>query len=95
MLPPTARYQGAEVVESPWSKQDQYNATKSSLINIQFTGITNAKYTMQVGLVERDGNVKAAVVQETAKVRASSKCALENWVPLRTGSSDPSRGEKQ
>ncbi len=92
---PTARYQGAEVVESPWSKQDQYNATKSSLINIQFTGITNAKYTMQVGLVERDGNVKAAVVQETAKVRASSKCALENWVPLRTGSSDPSRGEKQ
>lgn len=95
MLPPHRALPGRGGGQSPWSKQDQYNATKSSLINIQFTGITNAKYTMQVGLVERDGNVKAAVVQETAKVRASSKCALENWVPLRTGSSDPSRGEKQ
>lgn len=88
---PSARYQGAEVVESPWSKQDQYNATKSSLISISFAGLTNTKYTMQVGLVERDGAVKATVVQETAKIRASSKCALENWTPLRTASSDPSR----
>ena len=79
---PTARFQSADVVESPWSRQSQYNATKSSLITIRFAGITNAKYEMQVGLVERDGAVKAAVLKETAKVRASSRCVLEKWTPV-------------
>ena len=79
---PTARYQAADVIESPWSRQDQYKATKSTLLSIQFTGLTNAKYVMQVGLVERNGAVKTTVVQETSKIRASAKCALENWTPV-------------
>jgi hypothetical protein len=69
-------------METPWARQAQYNATKSSLISIQFVGITNAKYMMQVGLVERNETIKAVVVQETSKIRASAKCQLENWTPL-------------
>lgn len=82
---PTARFQTADVIETPWSRQDQYSATKSSLISIQFVGLTNAKYVMQVGLVERNETIKAVVVQETSKIRASAKCELENWTPLAQG----------
>jgi hypothetical protein len=88
---PSARFQTADIVESPWARQHQYNSTKSSLIAIHFTGITNAKYVMQVGLVEREGAIKATVVQETAKMRASSKCALEKWTPINAGRDVPSK----
>lgn len=79
---PTARYQSADVIETPWNRQDQYKASKSSLISIKFAGLTNTKYEMQVGLVEREDAVMTTVVQETAKIRASSKCQLENWTPI-------------
>lgn len=76
---PTARFQSADMLESPWTRQAQYNATKSSLLEIRFAGISNAKYSMRVGLLEKDGQVKATVIQENTVARASAKCALENW----------------
>lgn len=79
---PSARYQSADVVETPWSRQEQYKASKSSLISIKFAGLTNTNYEIRVGLVEREGAVMTTVVQENAKIRASSKCQLENWTPI-------------
>lgn len=79
---PTARYLSADVAQSPWSRGEQYQAAKSSLLVIRFSGLTNQTYEMQVGVVERQGSIRTAVISETAKIRASNRCELESWTPI-------------
>lgn len=79
---PTARFKASTVVESPWSRQNEYNATSSSVIKIDYVGLSNASYSMQVGLVKRSNAVRTTVIDDSAKITASARCKLENWVSL-------------
>lgn len=79
---PTARYRDAKLVEAPWREQHQYNATSSSVIEIRYVGLSNATYSMVVGLVGRNGEVRTTVVSDSAKIRASARCRLEDWTAV-------------
>ena len=79
---PTARYKSSTILESPWSQQSKYNATSSSVIQIEYVGLTNAIYSMRVGLVQRANAVRTTVIADSAKITASARCKLENWVEL-------------
>jgi hypothetical protein len=79
----TAKFSQADVIQAPWPRQSQYGATQSAVVRIGFTGAyTGSKYSMTVAVMVRDGMVRTHFLEQTVKVPASSKCALENWVKV-------------
>jgi len=80
---PTARYQGATIVQRPWSRQAEYGAKGSALISIEYLGVSNANYTIVVGVLAKPQSVKTVIRSDTAVVHAYENCELGDWVDVR------------
>ena len=80
----TGRYQVADVIQQPWTRQSDYAAEGSALIRISYTGLTGTKYQMDVALLRKQKLIRTAVLQDTASVPYSKRCQLEQW----TGADD-------
>ena len=80
---PTARYQGAAIERRPWAKQKQYGAKGSALISIEYIGVSNAHYTMVVGVLGKPQAIKTVIESDTAVVKAYENCELADWVDVK------------
>jgi hypothetical protein len=76
---PTARYQSATIVQRPWPRQAEYGAKGSALVSIEYTGISDANYTIVVGVLSKPDAVKTVIRSDTAKIRAYENCELGEW----------------
>ena len=77
---PTARFLQAELLESPWSGGELWQAERSSLISIEYAGaLTRQSYVLTVALIERGGNVRGVLLADSALVPASPLCSLNHW----------------
>ena len=75
----TAKYQVAQVLESPWAGQSRYGAKASALIQIRYTGVTGAPYFMHVALLGTQNAFRTSVVLDSANIPYSKDCSLEQW----------------
>jgi hypothetical protein len=80
---PTARYQGAAIERRPWAKQKQYGAKGSALVSIEYLGVSNAHYTLVVGVLGKPQSIKTAIASDTAVVKAYENCELADWVDVK------------
>jgi hypothetical protein len=80
---PSAAFQGAAIEQRPWSKQKQYGAKGSALLSIDYVGVSNAHYTLFVGVLAKPSAVKAVVDSDTAVVKAYESCELADWVEVK------------
>ncbi|HZI84319.1 MAG TPA: hypothetical protein VFF44_10420 [Casimicrobiaceae bacterium] len=80
---PTARYQGAAIERRPWAKQKQYGARGSALVSIQYVGVSNAHYSLVVGVLAKPEAVKTVIDSDTAVVKAYENCELADWVDVK------------
>src|SRR3954453_24236590 len=80
----TGRYQLADVAQTPWEKGGQYGGSdNSALIRIRYFGTVSADlYEMNVALVSRQNQIRAAVVNDNSPIRWDASCPLENWTTL-------------
>jgi hypothetical protein len=79
----TARYQLAEVAQTPWDREAQYGGNKSALIRIRYLdAISDDLHEMNVGLVSRRDQIRTAVVNDSSPIAWNASCALENWTTL-------------
>jgi hypothetical protein len=77
---PTARYQSATLLQRGWARQAEYGAKSSALVSNEYTGISNANYTLVVGVLAKPDAVKTVIRSDTAKIRAYEACELGDWV---------------
>jgi hypothetical protein len=75
----TARYVVADVIQAPFDRQAQYAAEQSAVVRITYTGISGAQYQMFVAVMAKQNAVRAAVLADSAAMRYSRKCELEQW----------------
>jgi hypothetical protein len=75
----TARYQHADEVERPWSRQTQYGARSSAVIRIQYSGMSKTQYEMTVAVLSKGTQIRTAVIADTAIIPFNKKCQLEEW----------------
>ena len=80
---PTARYQGAAIERRPWAKQKQHGAKGSALVSIEYLGVSNAHYTMAVGVLGKPQSIKTVIESDSAVVKAYENCELADWVEVR------------
>ena len=80
---PTARYQSAAIEKRPWPDQKKYGAKGSALVSIQYVGVSNANYTLAVGVLAKPGAIKTVIQSDTAKVHAYENCELADWVDVK------------
>ena len=80
---PTARYQSAAIEKRPWPDQKKYGAKGSALVSIQYVGVSNANYTLAVGVLAKPGAIKTVIQSDTAKVHAYENCELGDWVEVK------------
>ena len=80
---PTARYQGAAIERRPWAKQKQYGAKGSALVSIEYIGVSNAHYTMAVGVLGKPQAIKTVIDSDTAVVKAYENCELADWFEVK------------
>src|SRR5262249_51864028 len=79
----TARYQDAEVAQTPWGREGQYGGENSALIRIQYSGGSpDDLYEINVGLVSRQHQVRTTVVNDNSPISRDADCQLENWMTL-------------
>lgn len=79
---PSSRFDFADVVETPWARQEQYRADSSALVKIQYTGVGGNHYVMAVAVLGREKKVRTAVVSDTAAIRYNERCQLQEWTGL-------------
>jgi hypothetical protein len=80
---PTARYQGAAIERRPWARQKQYGAKGSAVMSVEYVGVSNAHYTMVVGVLAKPDAVKTVIDADTAVVKAYENCELADWVAVK------------
>ena len=80
---PTARYQGAAIERRPWAKQKQYGAKGSALVSIEYLGVSNAHYTLVVGVLAKPSAVKTVIDSDSAVVKAYESCELADWYDVK------------
>jgi hypothetical protein len=80
---PTARYQAATIVQRPWVRQKEYGAKGSALVSIEYVGVSNANYTMVIGVLGKPQSIKTAIRSDTAVVHAYENCELADWVDVK------------
>jgi hypothetical protein len=80
---PTARYQGAAIERRPWAKQKQYAAKGSAVVSIEYLGVSNAHYTMVIGVLGKPQSIKTVIESDTAVVKAYENCELADWVDVK------------
>ncbi len=81
---PTGQFEAIRVVDYPWhAQQAAWKAKNSVLLVISWRGgILGGQWATEVGLVERDGQLRAIVQQERAPFPPARNCALNNWVTM-------------
>jgi hypothetical protein len=80
----TARYQLADIRQTPWDRQGQYGGDDSALIRIRYFGaISDHVYEMDVALVSRHDQIRAAVLTDNSPVDWNANCQLEQWTTLK------------
>lgn len=78
---PTGRFEHAQIMEVPWSRQLDYSVTQSAKILITWHGnVTRRKYHSTVALLRRGNMVRAAVLDENSIIQYSRHCYLQDWV---------------
>ena len=80
---PTARYQGAAIERRPWAKHKQYGAKGSALVSIEYLGVSNAHYTLVVGVLAKPQTIKTVIASDTAVVKAYENCELADWYEVK------------
>ncbi|MEP6943522.1 MAG: hypothetical protein ABI981_11335 [Betaproteobacteria bacterium] len=80
---PTGRFQDANIVQRPWSRQAKEGAKGSAVISIEYLGVTNAHYTLVVGVLGKPQAIKAVIRSDTAVVKAYENCELNDWVAVK------------
>ncbi len=80
---PTARYQGAAIERRPWAKQKQYGAKGSALVSIEYLGVSNAHYTLAVGVLAKPEAIKTVLESDSAVVKAYENCEVADWVEVK------------
>jgi hypothetical protein len=75
----SARYDVADVVQAPWSRQSQYAAEKSAVVKISFSGMSGSRYEMYVAVMKQGEKFRTAVIQENTVIPYSKKCSFEEW----------------
>ncbi len=84
----SARNPMGEVLQRPWSRQQQYGADDSALIRIRFSGaVTGRKYEMRVALLAKNEakQVRTAVLADDAPFNPNRHCTLNGWTDLKSG----------
>lgn len=80
----TAHYQLADITQTPWERQGQYGADNSALIRIRYSGAASDNvYEMNVVLVSRQDQIRAAVLNDNSPVDWNTNCHLEQWTTLK------------
>jgi hypothetical protein len=79
----TARYQLADVAQTPWDREGRYGGDNSALIRIRYFGVVSDKlFEMTVGLVSRQEQIRTAVLNDNSPIVWNANCQLENWTTL-------------
>lgn len=79
----TARYQLADIAQTPWDLEGQYGGDHSALIRIRYFGaISGDLYEMNVGLVSRKDQIRTAVLNDNSPIVWNANCQLEKWTTL-------------
>lgn len=88
---PTGRFKSIRLIEQPWrSGVANYRARQAVLVQINWEGkFLRTRYRLTVGVVERDGYLRAPVIEDSAVLPPSDRCAFKDWIKLRT--SEPVR----
>jgi hypothetical protein len=72
----TARYQGAELLERPWTGQPAEGVDHSALLRVRYLGVTGAQHEMKVAILAGGTVAHAEVVEDTAILPFNRKCNL-------------------
>ena len=80
---PTARFRNATIVQRPWQRKTQDGAKGSAVIAIEYVGISDATYTLTVGVLGRPEAIKTVIRSDTAKIKAWDQCELGDWVAVK------------
>jgi hypothetical protein len=81
----TARYQVADVAQIPWNQEGQYSGSdNSAVIRIRYLEAkSDDLHEMNVALVSRQTQIRAAVVNDNSTLPRNADCQLENWTTLK------------
>jgi hypothetical protein len=80
---PSGKFRTVDIVQYPWDRGPQYNATHSALMRIDWNGaVLNTRYVMVVALVERDGKIHAVVQEDNATIPQNRRCGLDQWLAV-------------
>ena len=80
---PTARFRAATIVQRPWQRKAQDGAKGSAVISIEYIGISDATYTLVVGVLAKPEAIKTVIRTDTAKIKAYEQCELGEWVAVK------------
>ena len=80
---PTARFRAATIVQRPWQRQAQDGAKGSAVLSIEYIGISDANYTLVVGVLAKPEAIKTVIRTDTAKIKAYEQCELGEWVAVK------------
>ncbi len=76
----TGRFRAVQVLQRPWTEAGQYQADRSAVIRLHWTGgFTGRPYMTDVALMERGGMARGVVLGSNAILPPSTQCALERW----------------
>lgn len=86
---PSGRFQDVNVVEHPWPRGRDYNATDSAVLSIDWHGaVLQTPYRLIVALVGRGNSLKAVVLADNDRIPPKGNCALNQWVEVKTASNN-------
>jgi hypothetical protein len=80
---PTAHYESAAIEKRPMPGKPKEGAKGSALVSIEYTGVSNAHYTLTVGVLAKPGAIKTVIQSDTAKIHAYENCELADWVEVK------------
>jgi len=79
-----ARYQLADIIQTPWDRQGQYGGDNSALIRIRYAGAGSSDlHEMNVGLVSRRDELRTVVLNDNSPNAWDANCPLEKWTTLK------------
>jgi hypothetical protein len=52
-------------------------------VSIEYIGVSNAHYTLVVGVLAKPEAIKTVIASDTAKVKAYESCELSDWVDVK------------
>ena len=84
---PSGRFRDVNVIQHPWQRGRDYNATESAVLSIDWHGAyLQTPYRLIVAVVIRDHSLKAVVLGDNAMIAPNPRCALNQWVEVKTAS---------